>query len=189
MKPILIEKPDYYLRLPTKDDVLDFYKIVSDKYLDIGDWSVFIQELTTPAKVHDFINQNQEAFERLLVFDDKRIHPGFQMLLTKENQIIGICGFQGIHLVNRIATIGYWLITEMRGKGLATKAARALLKYGSEVLLIHRFEIQCRSDNKSSIKLAERLGFTKEGTLRGYEFDEFANTYIDHELYSYIINS
>ncbi|MFJ8796782.1 GNAT family N-acetyltransferase [Streptomyces sp. NPDC102487] len=68
--------------------------------------------------------------------------------------------FEGVY------ELGYWADKEQRGKGYALEAARALCDWGFEVLGAHRLEWWAMVGNAPSRALAERLGFTVEGTLR-----------------------
>ncbi len=62
--------------------------------------------------------------------------------------------------------LGYWAAKEQRGQGYSMEAARALCDWGWETLEVHRMEWWAMVGNAASRKLAEKLGFTLEGTLR-----------------------
>jgi ribosomal-protein-serine acetyltransferase len=47
-----------------------------------------------------------------------------------------------------------------------TKACRVLLDYAFNDLKLNRVDIYCAAENAKSRAVAERLGFTHEGTLR-----------------------
>jgi RimJ/RimL family protein N-acetyltransferase len=63
--------------------------------------------------------------------------------------------------------VGYWLLTAGRGRGIATRAVRTLADHvhGNGVL---RLEAVVRPENERSIRVLERLGFTREGRLRQF---------------------
>lgn len=46
------------------------------------------------------------------------------------------------------------------------EAMRAVIGFGFENMALNRLEIWTSSANVRSLRLAERLGFTREGTLR-----------------------
>ncbi|MFG2310562.1 GNAT family N-acetyltransferase [Streptomyces sp. NPDC048566] len=69
--------------------------------------------------------------------------------------------FEGVY------ELGYWAAAEQRGQGYAREAARALCDWGFRALGAHRLEWWAMVGNEPSRALAERLGFTLEGTLRG----------------------
>jgi ribosomal-protein-serine acetyltransferase len=61
---------------------------------------------------------------------------------------------------------GYFLVRNSTGKGYATEAARATVRYAFEHLKVSRVELQIRADNTASMRVAERCGFTLEGRHR-----------------------
>jgi ribosomal-protein-alanine N-acetyltransferase len=59
--------------------------------------------------------------------------------------------------------IGYFLDKGYIGKGYATEAVIRSMKFIIEDLKAHKIILITRDTNKNSIKLAERIGFIKEG--------------------------
>jgi RimJ/RimL family protein N-acetyltransferase len=62
--------------------------------------------------------------------------------------------------------IGYFVVEEHLGKGYATEAARAGLRFVFERLGAAKVRLTCDADNVGSYRVAERCGFTLEGRLR-----------------------
>ncbi|MHA2428466.1 MAG: GNAT family N-acetyltransferase [Candidatus Hermodarchaeia archaeon] len=62
--------------------------------------------------------------------------------------------------------IGWFLDKGYLGKGLATEAARRSIEFIFQDLRAHKVIVIARDTNLQSIKLAERLGFKKEGHFR-----------------------
>ena len=62
--------------------------------------------------------------------------------------------------------LGYFLVRASTGRGFATEAARAALRYAFETLQVSRVDLQCRADNIASQRVAERCGFRLEGCQR-----------------------
>ena len=62
--------------------------------------------------------------------------------------------------------LGYWTAQEQRRQGYSAEAARALCDWGFNGLKAHRIEWWAMVGNAASRALAEKLGFTLEGTLR-----------------------
>jgi ribosomal-protein-serine acetyltransferase len=65
--------------------------------------------------------------------------------------------------------IGYWVAEPFQGRGVITRAARALTSAGFADLGLNRIAILCAIGNDRSSAVAERLGYRFEGTLREYE--------------------
>jgi RimJ/RimL family protein N-acetyltransferase len=62
--------------------------------------------------------------------------------------------------------LGYFLVQSSTGQGYATEAASAVLRYAFDYLKVTRVDLQCRTDNLTSQRVAERLGFMLEGCQR-----------------------
>lgn len=58
--------------------------------------------------------------------------------------------------------VGYFLVKEFTGKGYATEAANAVIRYAFEHMKILRIDLRCAADNIASIQVAKRCGFTQE---------------------------
>ena len=66
------------------------------------------------------------------------------------------------------AEIGYWVKREARRRGVALAAARLLVRWAFEEVGVERLEILTYPGNAASQALAEKLGFRREGLLRGF---------------------
>jgi len=64
-----------------------------------------------------------------------------------------------------IIEIGYWLYPQARGRGIATKVARALAEYAFTIG-VQRVTAYVTVGNRESERVLERAGFTREGVLR-----------------------
>lgn len=62
--------------------------------------------------------------------------------------------------------ISYILHPDYWGKGLASTAAKRMLRFGFEELQLHRIYGTCDPNNEASAKLMLRLGMQQEGRLR-----------------------
>lgn len=62
--------------------------------------------------------------------------------------------------------VSYWMRAEARGKGLATKACRAVSEFAFAELGLFRLELAHRLDNPASCRVAVAAGFRREGVER-----------------------
>jgi ribosomal-protein-alanine N-acetyltransferase len=62
--------------------------------------------------------------------------------------------------------ITYWVLPRFRGHGVASRAVAGLARWATEDLGLHRLVIQHSVANPASCRVAERSGFTLEGTMR-----------------------
>jgi ribosomal-protein-serine acetyltransferase len=95
-----------------------------------------------------------------------------------------LCGsvrLKDIDPADRKAQIGYFVGSGFTGKGIATAAAAAVLAHGFDRLGLNRVELRCASDNVASMRVAARLGFVHEGTLRQNEY--LHGRFVDHHVH------
>ena len=106
---------------------------------------------------------------------------GFQAGLWHQGKFAGVIGYHYINRHDRKTEIGYWLDASLQGKGLMTRACKAMVSYAFHEYRLNRVEIHCATGNISSRAIPERLGFTQEGILRetAWLYDHF----VDHVVY------
>jgi RimJ/RimL family protein N-acetyltransferase len=102
-----------------------------------------------------------------------------RFILREDVQLIGIdsatgvqvitCGLHRFDWQGRLCDIGYWVRKSAQGKGFATEAANALVRYAFGALGMQRVILTCAAENEASRRIAERLNFTFEGRQRGAE--------------------
>ncbi len=88
----------------------------------------------------------------------------FKICLKPTNIPIGLCGFVKRDFLNSV-DIGYALLPEFEGKGLAYEAARATLNYGLSNLKLAPILAITSKENKRSHKLLHKLGLSNQGTI------------------------
>jgi len=67
------------------------------------------------------------------------------------------------------ATLGYWIFQEYRGSRVLSKILPSLIEWVWKELNIIRLELYVEPWNTGSIKIAESLGFQKEGLMRSWQ--------------------
>jgi ribosomal-protein-serine acetyltransferase len=88
-----------------------------------------------------------------------------QFVILDEGQIAGVIGFHEIDRSNRQVDLGYWVAEERQGRGLVTRAVRALLRIAFDDLNLKRVGIKTATENLRSRAIPERLGFRHVGVL------------------------
>jgi RimJ/RimL family protein N-acetyltransferase len=63
--------------------------------------------------------------------------------------------------------VGYFVLQDHTGQGIATEAARGTIRFAFEHMGVSRVELQAAGDNTASMRVAERCGFQLEGRQRG----------------------
>ncbi len=78
-----------------------------------------------------------------------------------------LVGMLGVTMVSLgVGEIGFWGAKEHRGRGHVTEAAVAVARWAFTERAIDRLEWRAEVGNRASRAVAERAGFTMEGTLR-----------------------
>jgi len=121
-------------------------------------WMPWVPFATT---VQDF-----EDFIRVAIRHD-RDGSGLHRGLFDSERLIGTVGASIGSLNFDEADVGYWLAESHEGLGLASLATGHLIEWLFSERDMHRITIRAAVANRRSRVLAERLGFTFEGTLRG----------------------
>ena len=94
---------------------------------------------------------------------------GLSCGVWSRGRLVGVASLR-ISGDDQTGEIGYWLAGEARGAGMVTRATRALIEHGFGDRGLHRVELHAATGNWKSRAVAERLGFTLEGTLRDAEW-------------------
>jgi [ribosomal protein S5]-alanine N-acetyltransferase len=125
--------------------------------------------------VEDWIRRSLERYER----DG---HGLWAMLLKGSNELIGDCGctLQEVEGQNHME-IGYHVRRDLWGRGYATEAARACMKYAFEKIGAQRVISMIRPENLRSIRVAEKNGMILEKVVfwRGYDHCIYAKMRAD----------
>jgi ribosomal-protein-alanine N-acetyltransferase len=82
-----------------------------------------------------------------------------------DGRYIGRCGLyprrgEDDQVVPGEACLAFYLARPYWGRGLASEAGRAFIRYGFDVLRLSRIEAGMNARNLASIRVIEKLGFT-----------------------------
>jgi ribosomal-protein-alanine N-acetyltransferase len=128
---------------------------------------------TDSAGISDFFGTDQQGYNRLKLMHEKgmethRISLLYFLLYDKtQERVIGECGFHSWDKTHERAELFYNLKEEsFKRKGLMSEALHAVLNFGFKQMQLHRIEALTARDNIASIRLLDKFGFTKEGTVR-----------------------
>jgi RimJ/RimL family protein N-acetyltransferase len=91
----------------------------------------------------------------------------FSVVELATGDLAGAAVLWGLDPHNRVAHIGIELRPAFRGRGLGADAVRVICRYGFALRGLHRLQLETLADNQPMIAVAEKLGFTREGTMRG----------------------
>ena len=113
-------------------------------------------------------DQDQDRwFERQSVDPSIRMFMVLAILPSKDVEPCGVAGLTSIDWLNRRAEFSLYVAPGMHRKGLGEKALLTLLSYGFRDLGLHVIWGETFESNPA-IKLFKKIGFTQEGTRRGF---------------------
>ncbi len=82
---------------------------------------------------------------------------------------------------NAVGEIGYWVRSDETRQGVCTEAVAHLLQVAFEELAMHRVTLRIAVGNTASERVAEKLGFLLEGTLR--DDVKIGSEWVDHTVW------
>lgn len=86
--------------------------------------------------------------------------------IWRGDSLLGLVALAEINADHLFAVIWGFMAPSEQSRGVGTRSASAMTTYGFEALGLERVEWRCVVDNEPIRRLAERLGCTREGTLR-----------------------
>jgi RimJ/RimL family protein N-acetyltransferase len=117
------------------------------------------------------IDSNHEALEWIAQWSERwerETDASWAVTSTDTDTVLGQIGFRALRLDEARAQISFWLAPDARGRGVATRATAAVTEWLLNELGLQRVGLAHSVSNGPSCRVAERAGFTFEGTLRRY---------------------
>lgn len=110
--------------------------------------------------------------QRFLDWQGEEPRLKFQLAVTLADggQLIGNCGIRLEKAGAREGEVGYEIDPLYWGRGYATEAARAMVRFGFGELGLHRIRGHTVAENVASQRVMEKLGMRCEGRLRENEW-------------------
>jgi RimJ/RimL family protein N-acetyltransferase len=93
-------------------------------------------------------------------------HGALAIANAADDRVLGAIGIGPID--EHRASIGYWVVPAERGRGVATDAVRLLARWALDRLSFRRLDLYHFVGNEASGRVAEKVGFQREGVLRAY---------------------
>lgn len=139
-----------------------------------ADWTAVYAYQSDPRYLRYYPwSQRREAEVREFVqmfLDQQMAQPRYKfqlaVVLRESGRLIGNCGVRQEAAHARVADMGYELDPEFWGRGYATEAATAVLRFGFTELKLHRIWANAVAENTASRRVLEKIGMKPEGRLR-----------------------
>ena len=174
--PEHIDTQRLLLRRFHRKDVSSLEEGVRSSLVDLNEWLPWAHMDYTRDDAVAFIRDSIQAWKEEKAFDFTirgKDDPG---------RHLGNISIWQTSRTGRIGEIGYWIRTDLVGRGYATEATRAVMEAGFETMGLHKITLRIAVGNKGSERVAEKLGFTIEGVLR--EELLIRGNWVDHTLYT-----
>ena len=146
------------LRPWIEDDVPALVVACNDE--DIAYW--------IPPIPHPYTEDDARAFieGRSLAAPEYSV-PEHSFAITVDGPVVGAIGMK-VNSMDYRGHIGYWVAASARGRGVCTRALRRLSRWALDELELQRLELITDPDNQASQRVAEKVGFQREGVLRAH---------------------
>jgi RimJ/RimL family protein N-acetyltransferase len=87
---------------------------------------------------------------------------------AEDDRVLGAVGVHGIDPATGRCHAGYWVAAGARGRGIASRGLGLLCRYAFDEVEVKRIELWIDPQNVASVRVAEKLGFRREGLLRSF---------------------
>ncbi len=124
----------------------------------ISRWIPFVPQPYTPEDADEYLRECVES-------GDER-YP-FAVVREATGDLLGSIDM-GVNSLRYRGHVGYWVAAHARGQGVCTGALRLLARWALEDLKLRRLELITDPDNVVSQRVAEKVGFQREGVLRSH---------------------
>jgi ribosomal-protein-serine acetyltransferase len=162
---------ELFLLMPHHADKL--FALVEANRDSWGKWLGWVSRINNVDKMREFIQTGLERFGK-----GEAMYLGIRY----QGKFVGRATFGDINreYANRL-NIGYAIDSAYQGKGIVTRAVRAMVDYALGDFGLRKVEIVCAVENTASRAIPQRLGFLQEGIIRGEYYAD--GLYYDMVIY------
>jgi RimJ/RimL family protein N-acetyltransferase len=163
------------LRPPLRSDLDPLHEAISETLSDLVRWLPWAHPGHSRADSRRYLRHSRATRAGRLAYE-------FALEDRETGNLVGIASIHRVDWLRRSAGLGYWVRQSQWGRGYATEASLALLQYAFGELELNRVEAHIALENAGSHRVAEKLGFHREGIAR--EVELVNGRYLDHVQYS-----
>lgn len=171
-----LESERLILQRFTKRDAPTLDEAIRLSLADLNQWLPWARLDYTSSDTNAFIRDSIQAWKEERAWD--------YSIRSKEDprKHLGNVSFWTVSKLGKIAEIGYWVRSGETSRGICTEAVGLLLEETFNSLGYHKVVLRIAVGNHPSDRVAEKLGFTREGVLR--EELLIRGNWVDHSLWS-----
>jgi ribosomal-protein-serine acetyltransferase len=160
----------------TRRDAVSLDEAIKASLPDLNQWLPWARLDYTPSDTAAFIRDSIQAWKEERAWDYSVKEK------TDPKRHVGNVSFWTVSKLGKIAEIGYWIRSDETNRGICTEAVGLLLEESFNSLGYHKVVLRIAVGNDASDRVAQKLGFTREGTLR--EELLIRGNWVDHTLWS-----
>ena len=160
------------LKLVMPSDAQDVFDMIDRNREHLREWLGWVDISTDISVTYQMIDINLRKFAN---------HEALDTAIVYNGKIVGKVSINAINLANKTAQIGYMLDEKYEGRGIMTRAVKAMTDIALFEYDLHKVEIWAAEGNAKSRAIPERLGFVQEGIIRSAEW--LYDHYVDHVVY------
>ncbi|MPZ53679.1 MAG: GNAT family N-acetyltransferase [Acidimicrobiia bacterium] len=180
MPPEPIQTERLLLRRFNRRDVGTLHRSVEASLPELQQWLPWARPDYNRGDAAAYIRDSISAWK-----DDKAYDYSVRWK-TEPDRHIGNVSIWALTRIGHIGEIGYWVHSGETGRGVITEACRAMVEVGFTNLHLHKINLRIAAGNTASERVADKLGFTRDGVLR--EELRLGGRWVDHTIYSLLIH-
>jgi len=160
----IIQTKRLCLRAPRMQDTEKLYTALMASLTEVSPWFSWAKKDLTRRQLQIHVNEGVEAGNDVLGSE----HLFFLVWDRSQQNILGEVWIKVIDWAVPNVLVAYWFDTRHVGNGYAFEAVSAVIRYAFAKRNAKCIQLYASEKNIRSLKLAKRLGFLHEGTLRNY---------------------
>jgi RimJ/RimL family protein N-acetyltransferase len=159
--PMPIRTPQLLLRPKQVGDGATTAAAVAETWDELHRWMRW-------AEIRDEFTEESMEIRNRRVMASFILREGIELMgiEVETGTVVIWCGLHDIDWQGRQCDTGYWVRKSAHGRGFATEATNALVRYGFGALGMRRIGLTHSAGNEASRRIAEKLGFCFEGIQR-----------------------
>jgi len=171
-----LETERFVLQKFSRRDATTLDDAIRASLTDLNQWLPWARMDYTSGDTTAFIRESVQAWKEDRAWD--------YSIRTREDpsRHIGNISVWTTSKLGKIAEIGYWIRSDEQSKGVCTESVDRLLEEAFDALGYHKVVLRIAIGNAASDRVAQKLGFTREGVLR--EELLIRGNWVDHSLWS-----
>jgi RimJ/RimL family protein N-acetyltransferase len=150
----------YNIRFLHEEDLNDYFELIENNRSRLEDF--FAGTVSQTKTLEDTRNHLYDVLQK---YHDRNYFP-FVVIDESNGKMISSIQVKSIDWSIPKAELGYYIDSAYEGKGIVAKAVRLIIDYCFTELKLNKLYIRTHAENISSIRIAEKNGFTLEGIIR-----------------------